>query len=69
MTSEVIKIFIWITNFTFLSLSEYLADSSPYRIYHIEVYHTLAQHIIAIKLSESILFNSISYRTWQEGLI
>ena len=57
-----------IINFTFLSLCEYLADSSPYRIFHVEVYHTLAQHIITKKLSESILFNSISYKIWQEGL-
>ena len=38
-----------IINFTFLSLCEYLADSSPCRIFHVEVYHTLAQHIIAKK--------------------
>ena len=46
-----------ITYFTFLLFCKNLADSSPYRIFHVEVYHTLAQHIIVKKLSESILFN------------
>lgn len=72
MTSEVTKIFILNTVFpnkALVATTQYQrTNSSPYRIFHVEVYHTLAQHIIAKKLSESILFNSISYKIWQEGL-
>lgn len=72
MTSEVTKIFILNTVFSQQSPSSYYTipknEFLAYRIFHVEVYHTLAQNIIAKKLSESILFNSISYKIWQEGL-